>query len=43
MAVPVMRAQFRCAGQPGATVQPAAAGTVMRTDSVGIGRVNEKK
>jgi hypothetical protein len=33
----------RCAEQPNATVQRAVAGTVMRSDSVGSGRVNEKK
>jgi hypothetical protein len=43
MAVPIMRARFRCAKQPGATVQLAGAGTVMRIGSVGIGCVNEKK
>jgi len=43
MAVPIMRDPLRCAEQPGATVQLAAVGTVMRIDSVGFGRVNEKK
>jgi hypothetical protein len=33
----------RCAERPNATVQLAVAGTVMRIDSVGFGRVNEKK
>jgi len=43
MVVPIMRDPLRCAGQPGATVQLAAGGTVMRIDSDGFGRVNEKK
>jgi len=33
----------RCAERPNATVQRAVAGTVMRIDSVGSGRVNAKK
>jgi len=33
----------RCAERPNATVQRAVAGTVMRSDSDGSGRVNEKK
>jgi hypothetical protein len=33
----------RCTEQPNVTVQRAVAGTVMRIDSAGSGRVNEKK
>ncbi|MEA3243427.1 MAG: hypothetical protein U9Q19_08350 [Pseudomonadota bacterium] len=43
MVVLIWRDPPRCAGQPNATVQPAVAGTVMPIDSVGSGRVNEKK
>jgi hypothetical protein len=43
MAVPTMRELPHCAEQPNVTVQRAVAGTVMRIDSVGSGRVNEKK
>jgi len=43
MAAPIMRDPPRCAEQPNATVQPAAAGTVTRIDSAGSGRVKNKK
>jgi hypothetical protein len=43
MAAPLMHEPLRCAGQPNATVQRAVAGTVMRIDSAGSGRDNEKK
>ena len=43
MAAPIMREPPRCAEPPNATVQLAVAGTVMRIDSVGFGRVNKKK
>jgi hypothetical protein len=33
----------RCAERPNATVQRAVAGTLMRIDSAGSGRVSEKK
>jgi hypothetical protein len=39
----ISREPPRCAEWPNATVQRAMAGTVMRIDSVGSGRVNEKK
>jgi len=39
----IWRDRPRCAERPNATVQPAVAGTLMRIDSVGSGRVNEKK
>jgi hypothetical protein len=42
-AAPIWHDPPRCAGQPYATVQRAAAGTVMRIDSVDSGRVKEKK
>jgi hypothetical protein len=43
MAAPTMHEPPHCAEQPNVTVQRAVAGTVMRIDSVGSGRVNEKK
>jgi len=42
-AAPIWREPPRCTVQPNVTVQPVAAGTVMRIDSVDSGRVNEKK
>jgi len=43
MAAPTMHEPPRCAEQPNVTVQRAVASTVMRIDSVGSGRVSEKK
>jgi hypothetical protein len=43
MAVPIRPDPSRYAARPNATVQRAVAGTTMRIDSVGFGRVNEKK
>lgn len=43
MAVLIWHDPIRCTAQPNATVQPAVAGTVMRIDSIGSERVNEKK
>jgi hypothetical protein len=43
MAAPLMHEPPRCTGQLNATAQRAVAGTVMPIDSVGSGRVNEKK
>jgi len=43
MAAPTMHEPPRCAARPNATVQRAVAGTVMRIDSAGSGRANEKK
>jgi hypothetical protein len=38
----IERDPTRYAEQPNATVQLAAAGTILRIDSAGSGRVNEK-
>jgi hypothetical protein len=43
LAAPTMHEPPHCAEQPNVTVQRAVAGTVMRIDSVGSGRGNEKK
>jgi hypothetical protein len=43
MAAPLMHEPPRYAGQPNVTVQRAVASTIMRIDSAGSGRVNEKK
>jgi hypothetical protein len=43
MAAPIMHDPIRCAERPNATVQLAVADTIMRIDSAGSGRVNEKK
>jgi hypothetical protein len=43
MAVLIWHDPPRCTAQPNATVQPAAASTLMRLDSIGSERVNEKK
>jgi hypothetical protein len=42
-AAPIWRDPPRCTGQPNATVKRAVASTIMRIDSVGSGRVKEKK
>ena len=39
----IWRDQTRCTVQPNATVQRAVASTIMRIDSAGSGRVNDKK
>jgi hypothetical protein len=43
MVVLIWRDPPRCTVQPNVTVQRAVASTIMRIDSVGSGRVNEKK
>jgi hypothetical protein len=43
VAVPIRRDPIRCAEQPGVTVQPAVAGTLMRLDRFSSVNVNGKK